>query len=271
MAASSQDALIRVSGLSAGYPGRAVFDGVDLDILGGQFVGLLGPNGAGKTTLLRAMLGLIPGARGTVRVAGRSGVQVRKAVGYVPQRHDVAWDFPIDVASAVLNATLDLRPWYTRAGAAERDAVADALDSVNLTELSARPIADLSGGQRQRVLVARALVRKPRALFLDEPFTGLDIPSTEQLLALFRELAGHGIAIVMSTHNIVEAVDSCDRLILFRGGVVADAAPGQLCDTQPWMDTFGVGPESPWLAALQTHVQRAQPHQPHRAEEATHA
>ena len=120
----------------------------------------------------------------------------------------------------------------------------------------------------QLAFLPRALVRKPRALFLDEPFTGLDIPSTEQLLALFRELAGHGISIVMSTHNIVEAVDSCDRLILFRGGVVADEAPGQLCDTQPWMDTFGVGPSSPWLAALQTHVQRAQPH---RAEEATHA
>lgn len=175
-------------------------------------------------------------------------------VGYVPQRHDVAWDFPIDVASAVMNATLDLRPWYARPKAEHHEAVAEALEAVNLQDLAYRPIAALSGGQRQRVLVARALVRRPGALFLDEPFTGLDIPSTEQLLALFRQLASRGIAIVMSTHNIVEAVDSCDRLLLFRGGIGADGAPADLDDARPWMDTFDVGPDSPWLAALQTHV-----------------
>ena len=253
----SEKALIQVEGLDAGYPGRSVMRGVDLSIERGQFVGLIGPNGAGKTTLLRAILGLIPGARGTVSVAGAQGRQVRKRVGYVPQRHDVAWDFPIDVASAVANATLDLRPWYKRAGADTRAAVAEALESVSLADLARRPIADLSGGQRQRVLVARALVRKPKALLLDEPFTGLDIPSTEQLLGLFRELADQGIAIVMSTHNIVEAVDACDRLVLFNRGIVADAAPHALTEREAWMDTFGVGPDSPWLAGLQTHVREA--------------
>lgn len=254
---STQRALIQVEGLYAGYPGRPVVDGVGLAVSGGEFVGLLGPNGAGKTTLLRAILGLIPGARGTVTVGDARGAKVRKLVGYVPQRHDVAWDFPIDVAAAVANATLDLRPWYRRAGVAEREAVDTALDAVNLIELADRPIADLSGGQRQRVLVARALVRSPRALLLDEPFTGLDIPSTEQLLELFGQLAGQGIAIVMSTHNIVEAVDTCDRLVLFNRGIVADASPGALHEAQPWMDTFGVAPSSPWLASLHTHIQRA--------------
>ena len=135
----SEKALIQVEGLDAGYPGRSVMRGVDLSIERGQFVGLIGPNGAGKTTLLRAILGLIPGARGTVSVAGAQGRQVRKRVGYVPQRHDVAWDFPIDVASAVENATLDLRPWYKRAGADTRAAVAEALESVNLADLARRP------------------------------------------------------------------------------------------------------------------------------------
>lgn len=250
----STQPLIEGRGLRAGYPGRPVFEGVDLLVPAGQFVALLGPNGAGKTTLMRATLGLIPGTAGTVRVGGCTGHAVRKVVGYVPQRHDVAWDFPIDVASAVMNATLDLRPWYARPKAEHHEAVAEALEAVNLQDLAHRPIAALSGGQRQRVLVARALVRRPGALFLDEPFTGLDIPSTEQLLALFRQLASRGIAIVMSTHNIVEAVDSCDRLLLFRGGIVADGAPADLDDARPWMDTFGVGPDSPWLAALQTHV-----------------
>ncbi|EEI16019.1 anchored repeat-type ABC transporter ATP-binding subunit [Corynebacterium lipophiloflavum] len=249
--------LLRVTDLSAAYYERPVFERVSLELSEGEFIGLIGPNGAGKTTLIRAILGLVAVRGGTVTVSGREGSAVRDMVGYVPQRHDVAWDFPVDVRSAVLNGTLGQRPWWRGPGAEHVAAVDEALAAVNLDDLALRPIGELSGGQRQRVLVARALVRRPRVLLLDEPFTGLDIPSTEQLLALFRDLVGQGISIVMSTHNIVEAVDSCDRLILFRGGIVADGTPAELGDADPWMATFGVGPQSPWLRSLRRHVSEA--------------
>lgn len=249
--------LVSVRDLAVSYGRRRVFAGVDLDVDAGEFVGLIGPNGAGKTTLMRALLGLVPVTRGMVTVAGRRGASVRDVVGYVPQRHEVAWDFPIDVASMVLGGTLGQRRWWRGPGEAEHAAVRDALEAVNLAGLRSRPVGELSGGQRQRVLVARALVRRPQVMLLDEPFTGLDIPSTEHLLTLFRDLVGRGISIVMSTHNIVEAVDACDRLVLFNGGVVADGTPQSLGEAEPWMDTFGVARDSRWLASLGTHVTEA--------------
>ena len=112
---------IEVRDLAVSYPGRDVFRGVDLTLRGGEFVGLLGPNGAGKTTLMRAVLGLIPADAGTVSAGRRP---VRKVVGYVPQAHNVAWDFPIDVYDATLNATLGQRPWWHRAGEREHRAAA---------------------------------------------------------------------------------------------------------------------------------------------------
>ncbi|WKD56824.1 High-affinity zinc uptake system ATP-binding protein ZnuC [Corynebacterium capitovis DSM 44611] len=249
--------LIDVSRLTVSYPGRTVFTGVDLSFAAGELVGLIGPNGAGKTTLLRAMLGLVRPSSGRVTVAGASGRAVRAVVGYVPQRHDVAWDFPIDVYSAVLNGRLGLRPWWVPTQVADHRATAEALEQVALRELGQRPLGELSGGQRQRVLVARALVRQPQVLLLDEPFTGLDIPSTEQLLGLFQRLVAQGITVVMSTHNVAEAAGTCTRLVLFRGGVVADGAPAQLTNPQPWMETFGVGPESHWLQAVRSSAEVA--------------
>ncbi|MEH0148138.1 anchored repeat-type ABC transporter ATP-binding subunit [Corynebacterium sp. Q4381] len=245
---------IEVRELAVSYPGHDVFRGVDLTLRGGEFVGLLGPNGAGKTTLMRAVLGLIPADAGTVS-AGRG--PVRKVVGYVPQAHNVAWDFPIDVYAATLNATLGQRPWWRRAGEREHRAAQQALEMVNLTDLSDRPIHDLSGGQRQRVLIARALVRRPGMLLLDEPFTGLDIPTTEHLLRLFRRLVDRGLGVVMSTHNIAEAIDSCDRLVLFNRGVVADAATHELNDDAPWTSTFSVDEDSPWLRGVRAHLEAA--------------
>lgn len=245
---------IEVRDLAVSYPGRDVFRGVDLTLRGGEFVGLLGPNGAGKTTLMRAVLGLIPADAGTVSAGRRP---VRKVVGYVPQAHNVAWDFPIDVYDATLNATLGQRPWWRRAGEREHRAAERALAMVNLTDLAARPIHDLSGGQRQRVLIARALVRRPGMLLLDEPFTGLDIPTTEHLLRLFRRLVDRGLGVVMSTHNIAEAIDSCDRLVLFNRGVVADAATHELNDDAPWTRTFSVDEDSPWLRGVRAHLEAA--------------
>lgn len=242
--------VLSATGLSVDYAGVPVFSGVNFGVEQGEFVGLLGSNGAGKTTLLRALLGLVRARSGSVMVAGKRGRALRTQVGYVPQRHDVAWDFPIDVYSTVLNGRLGLRPWWRGPGEEDHEAAAAAVEQVGLTPLLQRPIGQLSGGQRQRVLVARALARRPKVLLLDEPFTGLDIPSTEQLLGLFRELVDSGIAIVMSTHNLIEAIGSCDRLVLFNRGIIATGTAQELSTPQPWIDAFGVDPQSRWLAAL---------------------
>ncbi|GAB2473994.1 anchored repeat-type ABC transporter ATP-binding subunit [Xylanimonas ulmi] len=238
-------AALRVEGVTVDLGGRTVLREAHLAVDRGELVGLLGPNGAGKTTLLRCVLGVQPVVAGRVLVEGRPARPGRAPIGYVPQRHEFAWDFPICVADAVMTGLTGRLGLRRRPGDAEWQAVADALDRVQLTALARRPVGQLSGGQRQRVLVARALAPRPRLLLLDEPFTGLDLPTQEVLAALFTALAREGRAVLMTTHDLLGALDSCDRLALLNRTVVATGAPADLAaDPEAWATTFGVAPGS---------------------------
>ncbi|QMV84484.1 anchored repeat-type ABC transporter ATP-binding subunit [Corynebacterium hindlerae] len=236
-----------VSNLCVNLAGREVLRGVDLEIAPGEFVGLIGPNGAGKTTLFRSILGLLPMASGDILISGERVAKARDRIGYVPQRHEFAWDFPISIHDTVMTGRARSIGWLRRPRVDDYKAVDRALGRVRLQELADRPIGELSGGQRQRVLVARALASDPDILLLDEPFTGLDMPSAELLLELFNELAEEGVAIVMSTHNLPEAMEVCSRVVLLNGKVIASGSPDELQDQNVWMEAFGITAASPLL------------------------
>lgn len=170
--------MLEVNQLSVQLGGRSVLQEVNLKLDQGQFMGLIGPNGAGKTTLLRAILGLVP-STGTITWQGQR--IDRRAIGYVPQRHAFAWDFPINVRQVVLSGLTGRLGWLRRPRPEHLEAADCALEQVSMSDLRSRPVEQLSGGQRQRVLVARALALKPQLLLLDEPFTGLDMPTQELL------------------------------------------------------------------------------------------
>jgi manganese/iron transport system ATP-binding protein len=242
---------LAVEALCVELGGGLVLDHADLVVDEGELVGLIGPNGAGKTTLLRTALGLLRPLAGRVLVDGLPARPGRTPVGYVPQRHDFAWDFPTSVANAVMTGLTGRLGLLRRPGEAAWQAVADALDRVRMADLADRPIGQLSGGQRQRVLVARALALRPSLLLLDEPFTGLDMPTQDLLSTLFTELAREGRAILMTTHDLVGALDTCDRLALLNRAVVATGTPAQLAaDPSLWTATFGVGENSALLRIL---------------------
>lgn len=150
--------VLSVRGLSVSLSGRSVLSDVTLKLAHGEFVGLLGPNGAGKTTLLRSILGFVSRDSGSVVVQGQSRSRVvRRAVGYVPQRHEFAWEFPLSVREAVLGGRTGRIGLFRRASVADHKAALQAIKKMNLEDKVDRPIGQLSGGQRQRVLVARAL------------------------------------------------------------------------------------------------------------------
>ncbi|KTR94744.1 ABC transporter ATP-binding protein [Microbacterium testaceum] len=238
-------AALEVETVSVDLGGRRVLDGVELTVERGELVALLGPNGAGKTTLLRTVLGLQPTAAGRVRVEGRQARPGRVAIGYVPQRHEFAWDFPLSVADVVMTGLTGRLGLLRRPGRPEWEAVAEALERVRMSELADRVVGQLSGGQRQRVLVARALVLRPSVLLLDEPFTGLDLPTQDLLAGLFADLAHEGRAVLMTTHDLLGAIDVADRLALLNRRVIAAGAPAALAaDARVWGETFGVGPDS---------------------------
>lgn len=229
--------VLAIDSLVSGYGKRTVLENLSLRCFPGEFVGLIGPNGAGKTTLLRSILGLTPVTSGSVEILGKSPKAARGTVGYVPQKHGFRWDFPITIKGAVMTGRTRSLGFLRRPSTRDWVAVLTALRRTGLEDLADRPIAELSGGQRQRVLLARALATDPQLLLLDEPFTGVDTPTQKMLNELYLELAAEGLTIVMSTHDILGAHETCHRMVGVRRCLDLDVATAECTvhDLQDWL------------------------------------
>jgi ABC-type Mn2+/Zn2+ transport system ATPase subunit len=207
--------LLRTSGLGLAWDGVPVLGDVDMVVHSGEFWALAGPNGAGKSTFLQAVLGTVPAAAGGIRRHPRLAAQ--EHIGFVPQRGDMAATLPTTVREFVLLGLVG-----TRTGRGERPArLAWALAHAGLAGLGAHDLWTLSGGQRQRALVARALVRRPSLLLLDEPTTHLDHASEERLLELLMHLnRADGLTILMVTHDVAALLPGVSHVALFGDGGV---------------------------------------------------
>jgi ABC-type Mn2+/Zn2+ transport system ATPase subunit len=214
-------ALIEVADLAAGYDGTPAIFGVGFSLHGGQTLALLGPNGGGKTTLLRALLGELRALAGTLRV--------ETGCATVPQTERSRLDYPVSALDVATMGAISGLPWWRRPGRRERDAAIRALVRVGLGALAGQTFGRLSGGQRQRVLIARALVQDAGVLLLDEPFSGLDRPSSEGLEALIAELAGEGRGVVIATHDLAQA-RACDLVLCINRQQVACGRPADVLD-----------------------------------------
>lgn len=230
---------IDVRDLAVSLAGRQVLSDVQLTIGAGELVSIIGPNGAGKTTLLRALLGLVP-ASGTISIVGQEPERAYRDIGYVPQRHEFAWDFPVSVTQAVMSGRTRHIGWFRSARRADHAAVARALRLAEISDLAHRTVSQLSGGQRQRVLIARALACDPKVLLLDEPFTGLDVPTQELLTSLYLDLVHEGVTIVMTTHDLAQAMVHSHRIVLVNRTIIADGPPAKLRDLGLWEQVFGL-------------------------------
>lgn len=189
----------------------------------GTITALVGVNGAGKSTLFKAIMGFLPLARGRIRLLG---LPVRDAlrqnlVAYVPQAEEVDWSFPILVEDVVMMGRYGHMGLLRRPRPADRAAVDRALARLGLVDLRHRQIGELSGGQKKRVFLARALAQESRIILLDEPFTGVDVTTEDQITALLRTLRDDGHVMLVSTHNLGSVTDFCDRTILVKGTVLA--------------------------------------------------
>ncbi|MBF9033992.1 manganese/iron ABC transporter ATP-binding protein [Rhodobacterales bacterium HKCCE2091] len=189
----------------------------------GSVTALVGVNGAGKSTLFKAIMGFVPAAAGSIRILGMTVREALKKnlVAYVPQAEEVDWDFPVLVEDVVMMGRYGHMGLMRRAKASDRAAVDAALARVGMTEFRRRQIGELSGGQRKRVFLARALAQDGQVILLDEPFTGVDVTTEEQIVALLGELRDEGRVMLVSTHNLGSVPEFCDRTIFVKGTVLA--------------------------------------------------
>ncbi|NNK77963.1 MAG: manganese/iron ABC transporter ATP-binding protein, partial [Litoreibacter sp.] len=200
----------------------ALFDAT-FEIPRGTVTALVGVNGAGKSTLFKALMGFVPTAKGEIRLLGRTVQEALREnlVAYVPQAEEVDWSFPVLVEDVVMMGRYGHMGFLRRPSAADHRAVDEALDRVNMADLRTRQIGELSGGQRKRVFLARALAQEGRVILLDEPFTGVDVKTEEQIVALLRDLKDEGRVMLVSTHNLGSVPEFCDRTVLIKGTVLA--------------------------------------------------
>jgi len=223
--------LISLRGVAAGYKDSVVIRDVDLDIDTRTFTGIVGPSGAGKTTLLRLLLGSLEPSHGTIERA--PGV----AVSYVPQLETVNWNFPVTVTECVLMSRGGRRvPWPSRSEKAEAVAV---LDRLGIGDLGHRHIRELSGGQQQRMFLARALIRRPQIMLLDEPTSGVDISTRHDVLHLLAELHDDGMGIVLTTHDLNGMAAHLPDLVCVNGRIVAHGTPEDVITPAVLEQTFG--------------------------------
>ncbi|SFR16349.1 manganese/iron ABC transporter ATP-binding protein [Poseidonocella sedimentorum] len=215
---------IRARGLTVTYRnGHTALTDASFEIPRGTVTALVGINGAGKSTLFKAIMGFVPVASGDISLLGRDVKTALREnlVAYVPQSEDVDWAFPVLVEDVVMMGRYGRMGFLRRPRKADHEAVEAALDRVNMLDYRKRQIGELSGGQRKRVFLARALAQDGQVILLDEPFTGVDVKTEDQIVALLRDLRDEGRVMLVSTHNLGSVPEFCDRTVLMRGTVLA--------------------------------------------------
>ncbi len=230
-----QKELLRISEVCLHFNGRTILDGVDLTLQAGEIVTIIGPNGAGKTTLLRVALGLLSPTRGTVKK--REGLRI----GYMPQRLQIDSTFPLSV-----------RRFLSLAASSKGENVAEILSETGAQALIDSPLSGLSGGELQRVLLARALLRRPDLLVLDEPAQGLDVHGQMELFQLMSEIRRkRGCAILLVSHDLHLVMASTDRVICLNRHICCTGTPAVVSRDPAYLKLFG--PLAAQNLAVYTH------------------
>jgi ABC-type Mn2+/Zn2+ transport system ATPase subunit len=230
---------IELLGVTAGYDDRAAVESVDLSIPTGTLVAIFGPNGGGKTTLLKLVAGLLQPWSGTVRVLGGAPSAVAHRIAYVPQAELVDWSFPVSVWDVAMMGRFARLGPFRQPGPADRAAVSAALDRVGMLAVATTQIGRLSGGQRRRAFLARAIAADAELYLLDEPVTGVDVPTQEDLMDLLAAESARGRTVVATTHDLAAASRHFERVVGVNRRIHADGPVSLLNDPDVLSATYG--------------------------------
>jgi ABC-type Mn2+/Zn2+ transport system ATPase subunit len=233
------DRSVVMTDVSAGYGRRAALSDVDLTVTRGSLLAVIGPNGAGKSTLLKLIAGLMKPSAGTIDVLGGPPGSAASAIAYLPQAEAVDWEFPVTVREVVTMGRYARLGLWHQPRAADRDRVSAALATVGMEDSGDRQIGALSGGQRRRVFLARAIAADPELYLLDEPVTGVDPRTQEELMDVLEAEAQSGKTVIATTHDLICAAQRFHQAALLNGRIVAHGSAELVLDRRLLSETYG--------------------------------
>lgn len=230
--------ILRAEGLSVRYDTGLALEAVDLKLNVGDRLAVVGPNGAGKSTLLKVIAGVHPLTEGRVQIFGHEpGGHI--CIAYISQRSQVDWSFPVTVADVVMMGRVGQLGLFRNPKARDWSLVQQALETVRLGHLSKRQISQLSGGQQQRMFIARALAQEAELMLMDEPLTGLDINSQEEVFDILDKLRGQDVTIMVSLHDLKLAAQRFDQVMLLNKEMIGTGSPEEVLTPENLLKAYG--------------------------------
>jgi manganese/iron transport system ATP-binding protein len=229
---------IRADGISLRFENGYALRDISFELPSGEHLAVVGPNGAGKTTLFKILAGLLKPSSGKVEIYGnKPGSHV--CIAYVPQRSQVDWDFPVTVSEVVMMGRIRKLGFFRWPKKRDWEFVHQALDQVDLIEQGRRQISELSGGQQHRVFLAQALAQGAELILLDEPLTGLDLPSQEAIFNILDDFRQMGLPIVIATHDLDLAAQRFDKVMLLNRELISYGSPEDALKTPSLLEAYG--------------------------------
>jgi manganese/iron transport system ATP-binding protein len=230
--------ILRAAGLALRYETGAALDDVSFELEAGSRTAVVGPNGAGKSTLFQIVAGVLNPTHGEVHIYGdEPGGHI--CIAYVPQRSQVDWSFPVSVADVVLMGRIGKMGLFRHRSARDLRLVEDMLVLVNLSELADRQIGQLSGGQQQRMFIARAMAQEAELVLMDEPLTGLDVNSQEDILGILDKLHDRGVTVLVALHDLKLAAERFESVMLLNRRLVGFGTPEEVFTPENLTAAYG--------------------------------
>ena len=238
-ASSNTVPLIELVNVSSAYGLTTALENVSLKIWPGQFMAIVGPNGGGKTTLLRTILRMLPVTSGKVVSRGRELKRsALRRIGYVPQLETIDWNFPITVEEVISMGFFNRKRWFRSTGEDEKRKLCDIMERLNLTALGRRHIRELSGGQQQAVFIGRALLGDPELILLDEPVSGLDMRSRDDVIHFLHEINHQGVAIAITAHDLNWVAAHLPWVVCLNRRLIAEGQPQKIFNASILTETY---------------------------------
>jgi len=219
--------ILEVKNLIAQYETSTALENISFELNKGDRLAVVGPNGAGKSTLFKIIAGVLKPTSGEVHIYGHepSG---HICIAYVPQRTDVDWNFPVTIADVVMMGRIGKLGLFRNPKASDWEMVSHTLEVVGLTHLAKRQIRQLSGGQQQRMFIARALAQEAELMLMDEPLTGLDTRSQEEIFHIMDQLKEQKVTILIAMHDLRLASEQFDLVMLLNNKILSIGTPDKV-------------------------------------------